>query len=365
MLEEKLGVLVNGAGWVSTEHIKAFQKNPHTRVVAISSRRLSSAKAKAEETGLKDARLYDDFGKALEQPDVDIVSVCTPQHIHAENVVMAAEAGKHIVIEKPIANSLEEVKRMRAAVRKAGIKTVVSFVLRWNPLFETLKAMIADDALGEIYHVTADYQHDIASWWSGWSWARRKETGVSAFLTGGCHAIDAMRWFASKERYGAADPEEVFAYCGGYRKGKDVEYDYYAGVWRTGTGALEYDDLEVALVKFKNGVLGKVSVDYGCIMPYTFPLQIFGTKGTVKDNKVWSHKFPGQRDWVTIPSILPDSAEVTHHPFQGEMNHFVECILQDKESHCNLEDAIKTHEIAFAALQCYKEKVPIKLPILK
>jgi predicted dehydrogenase len=365
MSKEKLGVLVNGAGWVSTEHIKAFQRNPNTRVVAIASRRLSSAKTKADEMGLKDVRIYDDLGKALEQPDVDIVSVCTPQHIHAENVIMAARAKKHIVIEKPIANSLQEVKRMRAAIRKVGVKTVVSFVLRWNPLFETIKAMMADNALGDIYHVTAEYQHDIASWWSGWSWARRKDAGVSAFLVGGCHAIDAMRWFASKERYRAAEPEEVFTYNGGHRKGKDKEYDYYAGAWRTGTGALEYDDLEVALVKFKNGVVGEVAVDFGCIMPYNFPIQIFGTKGTIKDNRVWSHKYPGQRDWVTIPTILPDTAEVSHHPFEGEINHFVGCVLQDKESHCNLEDAIKTHEIAFAALQCYKKGVPIKLPLLR
>jgi len=364
MSERKLSVLVHGAGWVSTQHIKAFQTNPHTKVVAISSRRLESCQLRAEEAGLKDIGLYTNYEEALKHEGVDIVSVCTPQHLHAENTISAAEAGKHIVIEKPIANSLAEMNSMRDAVHKAGVKTVVSFVLRWNPLFRTIKRMIADDALGNIYYVETDYQSNIASWWSGFESARKKETGVSAFLVGGCHAIDAIRWFAAKGEYESAKPIEVFAHAGGWRKGADVEYDYYANIWRKGMPQLEYDGFEVALVRFDNGVIGKVSVNFDSIMPYTFPIEIFGDKGTIKDNKVWSHKYPGQRNWIVIPTILPDSADVTHHPFQGEMDHFVDCILNNQESHCNLDDAILTHEIAFAALKCHETKQPVKLPIL-
>jgi predicted dehydrogenase len=364
--EEELGVLIHGAGWVSTQHIAAFKRNPHTRVVAISSRRLESCKKRAEEAGLKDVGLYTDFDKALEHPGVDIVSICTPQHLHAQEVVKAAEAKKHIVIEKPVANSVEELQMELDAVRKAGVKTVVSFVLRWNPFFETAKTLIAKGALGKIYYVEADYEHDIASWWSGWWWARKKEWGVSAFLVGGCHAIDAIRWFAGQERYKAARVTEVFAYAGGYRKGVDREYDYYANTWREGTGPLEYDDLEVALVRFDTGAVGKVSVNFGAICPYTFPIEIFGDKGTIRDNQVWAPEyFPGQNGWVTIPAIMPVSAEVTHHPFQGEMDHFVECILQDKESHCNLEDAANTHEVAFAAILSEQTGEPVKLPLIK
>ncbi|MBM3214947.1 Gfo/Idh/MocA family oxidoreductase [Candidatus Poribacteria bacterium] len=364
-MSKSLGVLVHGAGWVSTQHIKAFEGNPHTRVVAVSSRRLSSARARVEEAGLRDAGVYDDFDAALKHDGVDIVCVCTPQQHHAANTIAAANAGKHVVIEKPIANGIDEIRAMRDAVHKAGVRTIVSFVLRWNPLFETLKAMIADDALGKVYAVEADYQHDIASWWTGYEDARKKTTGVSAFVTGGCHAIDAIRWFAGAGQFEAAKATEVFAYCGGWRKGLNREYDYLAGKWVENAPPLEYEDFEVAIVKFDNGAIGKVSVNYGAIMPYTFPLEIFGNKGTVKDNRVWSHKFPGQKSWVTIPTILPDSADVTHHPFQGQMDHFVECILAGRESHCNLNDAIHTHEIAFAAQECYRTGQPVKLPLLK
>jgi predicted dehydrogenase len=363
MTDRKYGVLVHGAGWVAGQHIAAFKRNPSTEVVAISSRKLASARARAAEAGLDGVEIYDNYSEALKYEGIDIVSICTPQHLHCENVLAAAAAGKHLVIEKPVGNSLDELRQMRDAVRKSRVKTIVSFVLRWNPLFTTIKTMLADDAVGEVYFVEADYEHDVASWWTGYEDSRKSTTGVSALLVGGCHAIDAMRWFAGRGRFEAAKPVEVFAYSGGWRKGSTCEFDYLINEFREGP-PLEYDGLEIALVKFDNGALGKVSANFDCVMPYTFPVEIFGNKGTIRDNKVWSHKFPGQKGWIEIPTILPDSADVSHHPFQAQMDHFIECLLADKESHCNLEDAILTHEIAFAAQECYRTGRPVKLPLL-
>lgn len=364
MAETNYGVLVHGAGWVSTQHIAAFCGNPRTEVVAISSRSLDSARLRAREANLENVALYDDLEVALVHEGVDIVSICTPQHVHCENVLAAAAAKKHIVIEKPVAISLDELRDMRAAVNAAGVKTIVSFVLRWNPLFRILKRLIADDALGEVYYVEADYQSYSGDWWGGWEDGRRADTGVSAFTVGGCHAVDALRWFAGAGEFEAAAPVEVFACAGGRRKGSTRQYNPMTDDWHEGT-ALEYDGLEVALVRFSNGALGKVSVNFECIQPYAFPLEIFGDKGSVKDNRLWSHKFPGQSGWIEIPAIAPDSTDVTHHPFQAQMDHFVECIERGVESHCNLEDAIKTHEVVFAAQQCYRTGRPVSLPLLE
>ena len=98
--------------------------------------------------------------------------------------VRRPQAGKHLIIEKPAGISLEELRRMRDAVRKAGVKTVVSFVLRWNPLFCTLKSLMQDGALGHPYYVEADYLSHNGSWWTGWNAARTREQGVSALLVG-------------------------------------------------------------------------------------------------------------------------------------------------------------------------------------
>lgn len=365
MTKKKYGVLVHGAGWVSSQHLSAFAANPDTEVVAVSSRRKESAQRRADEAGIADAAIYDNLAEALKNPDVDIVSICTPQHIHCENVLAAADAGKHLVIEKPVASSLEDMRRMQDAVRSAGVRTVVSFVLRWNPLFEMLKRMLADDAFGRPYYVEADYLSHNGSWWSGWNDARTVEQGVSAMLVGGCHAVDALRWFAAPGEFEAADPVEVFAFSGGYRKGSTSEYNPILDDWTEGAPPMEYDGLEVALVRFASGAVGKISVNADCIMPYRFPIRIFGDRGSVFDNRVWSHKYPGQTDWLELPTILPDSSDVSHHPFQGEIDHFIECLQSDVESHCNLEDALKTHEVVFAAQQCYQTGQPVKLPLAR
>ena len=138
--------------------------------------------------------------------------------------------------------------------------------------------------------------------------------------------------------------------------------DDLIATWIDHAPPMEYDGLEVALVRFDNGAVGKVSVNADCIMPYRFPLRIFGNLGSVFDNRVWSHKFPGQRDWVVLPAIQPDSVDVSHHPFQGQMDHFVDCILGGRESHCNLEDTFHTHEVIFAAQRCYETGATVRLP---
>jgi predicted dehydrogenase len=363
MKSKQYGVLVHGAGWVSTQHIAAFQSNPATRVVAVSSRKLASARRRAAESGLRDVGLYDDLKQALRHPGVDIVSVCTPQHVHAANVVAAARAGKHLVIEKPAGISLAELSRMRQAVRAEGVKTVVSFVLRWNPLFQELKALLAAGSLGRPYYVEADYLSHNSAWWGGWNATRTRRNGVSAMLVAGCHAIDALRWFAATGEFEAANPVEVFGVAGGYRKGKTRSYNPLSHQWQQRIPPMEYDGLEVALVKFDNGVLGKVSVNFDCIMPYRLPIRIFGDAGSVFDNRIWQPAAKGPATWRELTAIPPDSSDVTHHPFQGQMDHFVECLQHDVESHCNLEDAIKTHEVVFAIQRCYQSRRPISLPL--
>ena len=347
------GVGIRGAGWVSGEHIVAYNANPHTKIVAISSRRLSGCEVRAKEAGLKNATLYDNYDSMLDNPEIDIVSICTPDHLHAQETIMAAEAGKHILIEKPMCNTLEELRAGRDAVRKAGVKTVVSFVLRWNPLVKILKGMISDGAIGDVYHIQTAYQHYLGDWWSGWSWAKTKEFGLNAFLVGGCHAVDMSRWLASRDPDKAVNITEVYACSGGIRRKKHPE------------DGLGYDGFETMMVRYENGVIGHISTDIEAIQPYTFPILVFGDKGTIRNNKIWTKKFEGQTGWVEIPTILPDSGEVSHHPFRGEIDHFVDCIIHNKESHVNVNDAINTHEAIFAAMISEKENRPVKLPLTR
>jgi predicted dehydrogenase len=361
-MSRKQGVLIVGGGWVSSQHINAFKNNPHSEILAVCSRTKEGARCCADQAKL-DVECFDDYEKALRRPGVDIVAVGSPQHVHAGHTIAAARAGKHMLIEKPVAQTPEDMYAMRDAIRLAGVKTVVSFVLRWNPLFQRIKKMSAEGAFGEIYAVETDYQSYCGDWWGGYPVGRTKAMGVSAFVLAGCHAVDAMRWFAGAGEFEAADPVEVFAYCGGKRGNSTSQYNPVTNSWHDNALPLEYAGLEMALVRFSNGVLGKVSVNFECIQPYAFPVEIFGNKGSVKDNRIWSHKFPDQKAWIELPETRPDSSDVRHHPFQAEIDHLLDCIMTNRESHCNMEDAVKSHEIVFAAQKCYKTRTPVSLPL--
>jgi predicted dehydrogenase len=128
---------------------------------------------------------------------------------------------------------------------------------------------------------------------------------------------------------------------------------------------MEYDGLEVALVKFDNGALGKISVNADCIMPYRFPVRVFGDRGTIVDHRLWSPGRTAPPTWLEVPGVQPDSSDVQHHPFQTQMDHFIECLVHGTESHCNLDDAALTHEVVFAALECYRTNRPIELSSLR
>jgi len=324
MLNGKLGVAIHGAGGVAEAHAASWLKNPQVKIVSVSSRRRESAQRLVDKLGLA-CPAGDSFDAVLADKHVDIVNLSGPNHVHAAQGVAAAQAGKHILIEKPMVLTLAENQALRAAVARAGVRSIVSFVLRWNPLFHNLKALLAAGTIGELFYAEVDYWHGIGPWYSGWEWARTRASGGSSMLLGGCHAVDALRWLTGDE------VAEVSAMSNNKK------------------GLYEYDANVVAIVKFRSGVIGKTSALLDCEMPYAFNIDLAGTAGTLRDNRLWSKKLlPGQTAWATLPTILPDSGDVHHHPFDAEINEFVDCIRGSRESHCSIADAYKTHELCLA-----------------
>jgi predicted dehydrogenase len=339
---KELGVGIIGTGWVSGEYIRAFESNPHTEVRGLVSRERARAQAKAEACAAPHCRPYDRLEEMLADTSIHIVVICTPHHLHVPQGVAAAKAGKHLVLEKPVALDLGGLNELQAAVRAAKVKTVVSFVLRWNPLFEMIKAFLADGVVGNLFLAEVDYLHGLGPAYAQYAWNIKKEIAGSSLLTGGCHAVDGLRWFVGK---------------------RAVEVCSYANVSRENPLHYEYEPNSVTLVKFEDGTIGKVASSVECVQPYIFNVELFGDQGTIRNNQVFSKRWTGQKGWAAIPTTLPDSGDVTHHPFKDEVRHFVDCILNDRESHANLEDAALTHEICFASDISVREKRPVTLPL--
>jgi UDP-N-acetyl-2-amino-2-deoxyglucuronate dehydrogenase len=204
-----------------------------------------------------------------------------------------------------------------------------------------LKSYIQSGALGRIFFSQVDYWHNSGRAKIPGHWTTRRETGGSAFLTGGNHAVDAIRWLVADEI------EEVSA------QGTQVGQDY------------EYIPNVLAWVKFKNGAIGKVSAILEGRLPYQFNIDLLGERGSFRDNRLWSPEmFPGQQDWIVIPSITPNSGDVTHHPFKDEVSHFVQCIQEDRESYVNLDDAVKTIEVCIAIDRSLASGAPVQISAL-
>jgi predicted dehydrogenase len=334
------GVGVFGIGWVAGEHIKALMRNPNMRVAALASRKRQSAQAKKGELGL-DCDILDDYEALLARDDVDIIDICSPNVLHADEAVRAAETGKHLIIEKPIAMNLDELTSVRNAVAEAGVKSQVGFVSRWNPHVQSIRSMIEKGALGDIYYVETDYYHEIGPWWSGWNWgANTRKGGPSASLVAGCHAVDLLSWFGG-------DVEEVFAYgTFGHRE------DY------------EYEPTYAAVAKFKGGRIGKTGCSFENECPYTMNIILHGSKGSVLNEKFYSKEwFPGQEGWQQFNSTFLDSGDVAHHPFQGMMDDMAAALLEDKEPAANIHEAYKSHEICLAIDRSIATGRVVKLPL--
>ncbi|MGA2067328.1 MAG: Gfo/Idh/MocA family oxidoreductase [Thermoguttaceae bacterium] len=323
MEDRKLGIAIHGAGWVAHAHARSWLKEPHAEVVSVSDVRKERAEQLIAEMGLR-CPARSDYGEVLRDRRVDVVDVCTPSHVHAQQGIAAAAAGKHLLVEKPIALTAEENRALRDAVAKAGVRSLASFVLRWNPMIETVKGLLESGAIGQVFYIEVDYWHGIRPDHHAWDLYSRRATAGSAMLLAGCHAVDAARWLG----------------------GEVLEV---AALGNNCRGLYEFEPAVVAILKFQGGAIGKVSALIDCELPYAFNVDVAGTEGTLRDNRLWSKKlFPRQTGWVAIPTILPDSGDVAHHPFDAEVSHLVDCIRAGRESHCNIADAFRTHEVCLA-----------------
>jgi UDP-N-acetyl-2-amino-2-deoxyglucuronate dehydrogenase len=312
--KERLGVGIRGAGQVSYEHAKAM-----------CSRSMESAANLAREFNPQ-AKVYAAYEDLLADPAVDVVSICMPNHLHAREAILALQAKKHLILEKPTATTREELSALRQVARRAQTRTVVSFVARWHPLVKNLRSLLDRRALGNVYYTEVDYWHGIKPTFASYPWIRRKEFAGGAMITGGCHTADLARYLKGDEIV------EVSA----YRCKNREDFDYFTTL--------------VAAVKFRDGSVGKLSASLdGLFFPYQLNIDLLGTEGAIRDNRVYSKSlFPAQTDWVTLSTPTPNSGAVTHHPFQEEIDNLVNNIYEDVPVLSDLLDACNSVEVVIA-----------------
>lgn len=347
--QRTLGVGIVGLGAIARQHIEGYLANPYCEITALVSRERERAETTARELGLRRCRAYTDLDRMLRQDDVDLVSICTPNHLHVEQGIAVAQAGKHLVMEKPIALNIEGARALEQAVVAAGVKNVVCLVLHWYPRFVNQVALVKLGAIGDVFLADCEYLLGHQERNAGqWRWIWKKAMGGSTLLHGGIHAVDAMRQFMT------APAVEVTAYAhspSGRREADPVS-NY------------EYPPTVVGMVRFADGAVARLASTFEAVMPFQLNLRLYGTKGTIQNTQLWSEVLsPRQRDWAQFPAIGPDSGDESYQPFRPMIDHLVECILEDRPASPDISEALKSHEIAYAADISVTERCPVKLPL--
>jgi UDP-N-acetyl-2-amino-2-deoxyglucuronate dehydrogenase len=343
---KKYNVGIIGHGWVATAHIPAINATTLGQVTAVySSRDLDSQELSDKYGGTVTA--YDDLDEMLANPDIHAVSVCSYPYDHAKQVIAAAKAGKHLIIEKPLCLSLKDLRAMQKAIEQAKVKTCVCFECRYSSQFMATKAVIDQGLLGKLHYGEVDYYHGIGPWYGQFRWNTRKDAGGSSLLTAGCHALDALLLCMGN------DVTEVTSYD---TKSSNKIFAPY-----------EYTTTSVTILKFKNGAVGKCAAVVDCLQPYYFHTHLVGSEGSLLDNKFHSMKLKTNKHaWSNLAMKMLDSGDVSDHPYQSQFEAFFNALDKGKEMPLtSFADAARSHEIIFAADKSAATGRPVKLAGMK
>ncbi len=343
---KKFNVGIVGYGWVASAHIPAINASSLAQVTAVcSSRPLDASELSAKHGG--SIQVYRDFDEMLANPDIHVISLCGFPYQHLEQTVKVAKAGKHLIIEKPLALSLKDLRLMQKAVEKAKIKTCVCFECRYSSQFLTTKDVIDRGVLGKLHYGEVDYYHGIGPWYAQFRWCKRKDAGGSSLLEAGCHAMDALLLCMDD------DVVEVTSYD---TKSSSRIFAPY-----------EYPTTSVSIVKFKNGAVGKCTSSIDCLQPYYFHTHLVGSKGSLLDNKFQSNpKGTDKAAWTTLDMKMLDSGDVSDHPYTTQFEAFFKALAKKKTMPLtSLDDAVKSHEAVFAADLSAQLGRPVKISELK
>jgi UDP-N-acetyl-2-amino-2-deoxyglucuronate dehydrogenase len=339
---KKYNVGIIGYGWVATAHIPAINASRQAQVTAVCSSRPQDDAALSEKHG-GTIRSYTDLDQMLADPDIHIVSICSFSGLHAEHAIKAAKAGKHLIIEKPIALSWEDCQRVAEAVAAAGVKVCVCFECRFSSQLIATRAVIDQGLLGELHYGEVDYFHGIGPWYGQFEWNAKRTGGGSALLTAGCHALDALLLCMGE------DVQSVSSYS---TKTKSPVFEPY-----------EYDTTSVTILRFADGRVGKCSAVVDCLQPYYFHTQFCGSEGSLLDDKFHSMKLKTDKSaWSKLSFKGLDSGDVTDHPYQTQFQAFFDAIDEGQDMPLtDLKTALHTHRIIFAADESARTGLPVDL----
>ena len=273
---------------------------------------------------------YTDYRDVIANARLDAVIIATPDQLHREVAVAFLEAGVHVMCEKPLALTREDMNAIVAATQKTDKKFMVGQICRFTPAFAKAKELVEAGTIGELYYVESEYAHDYEKMLRSVPKHWRTDPLRHGVIGGGCHAVDLLRWIAG-------DPTEVTAY----------------GVHKL-LPMVPYDDTTISILKFPNNVIGKIFVSTGCKRNYTMRTLLYGTKGTIICDNTSDHMqlFTIGEDGMSVnekPQIIP--IDVNNHNALQEFHVFADAILNDTPIPTNAIEGAKSVEVCLSIVE--------------
>jgi predicted dehydrogenase len=260
----RVGII--GVGWGSVVQTPAFRAVPEYEVVALCSRRPERVAAAGEQLGVADTST--DWREFVRRDDLDLVSVCTPVDLHAEQVVAAVEAGKHVLCEKPVAVDAGDARRMLDAAEAAGVAHAICFEGRFDPLRLALRSALDGGALGDPYfaraHTSADYWHPTRGLQSEWMY--RVADGGGYLMGMASHDIDFLCSVFGEPAAVCADVRTTVT-----ERARDDG----------STLSVDADDTSITVMRMQSGMTALVSCSAVAFGANDRELELFGSGGRI------------------------------------------------------------------------------------
>jgi predicted dehydrogenase len=319
-----LGVAVVGLG-VGEQHARAFAADSRCRVLSLYD--LDAERARSLALSLPPAAVARSFEEMLATPGVDVVSIASYDDAHADQVLAALGAGKHVFVEKPLCRTYEELVRIKAAWVSAGCRLRLrsNLALRASPLFRWVRRAIGEGALGRIYSFQGDYLYGrLAKITEGW---RGEVENYSVMEGGGVHLVDLLRWLAGERPFRVTATGNRIASAG---------------------TAFRYNDFVTATFEFQSGLIATINANFGCVHRHQHVVRAFGTAATfLYDDagaRLHRSRDPEERaeriDLPPLPAgkgaLVPDfvDAVLSDHDDRAETQSFFDgimaCIAADR-----------------------------------
>ncbi|MHB8295977.1 MAG: Gfo/Idh/MocA family protein [Acidimicrobiales bacterium] len=350
-VENRHGFGIVGCGVVAPTHVVAVAAQPDARLVAVTDNVPERAQAFAEEHRVE---WHADLDELLARSDIDVVSVCVPSGMHAEIGARAAEAGKHVVVEKPIEITLGAADRLIDAARRAGVQLTVISQHRFDAGTKQLRALIDSGRLGRLvlgdahvkWYRTQGY-YDSGDWRGTWAL-----DGGGALMNQGVHYVDLLRWMMGPV-------EQVTAICA------------------TESHEIEVEDTALALLRFSSGAVGLLEASTAVFPGFPERLEVSGIGGTVilEDGVLRQQEFLDDRGEVgaygakarvgdiASSSAAADPAAIQANAHALQLADFLRALDSGGTPLMTGAEARGALEIITAVYQSAAEGRPVMLPL--